>query len=102
MENRDLLIKEIERLKLENNELKGKPSVELARRNTGGLKDVLFQQLDNVLSSEPDYKKANAVSKTVKTIIDVAKTELEYARFNNEIRKSKNEDLQHIKSIQMR
>jgi uncharacterized protein related to proFAR isomerase len=96
------LMKEVERLKEENNKLKGIASVERVKRTSKGLKEVLFTQLDELLGDNPDYKKANTISKMVKTIVDVGKTELDYAKYNREIHKEEDDYVSSVKTIQMR
>lgn len=102
MNKEEALIKELERVKKENNELKGRVDNEVVKRNSSGLKEVLFQQLDNILGDNPDYKKANSVAKMVKTISDVSKVELEYAKFSREIEKDSDTSLTKVKHINMR
>lgn len=102
MNANEAIIKEMEKLKKENNELKGKQDIEKVKRSSNGLKDVLFRQLDNILGDNPDYKKANTVAKMVKTIADVSKVELEYAKFSKELEKDKETTLAKVNAIQMR
>lgn len=72
-------------------------------KTSQGLKNVLFNTLDNVLSDKPDYKRANVVCKTVKTIVDISRTELEYSKFNIAMQKEKTlTDVDNVKTINMR
>lgn len=98
--NNEALIREIEKLKQENNSLKGIDSSRNSQdksstRTSKGLKEVMFQQLDNLMSDNPDYKRANGIAKAVKTIVDVNKTELEFAKFHLDVARS-NIDIKEI------
>lgn len=98
----DVMMREIERLKNENNALKGIENPERVKRTSKGLKEVLFAQLDDLLGENPNYKKSNAVAKMVKTIVDVGKVELEYSKYNRDINKDNEEYVASVKTIQMR
>lgn len=49
-------------------------------RNTGTLRDVLFDELDALRKGDGDVQRANAVAKIAGQIISTAKVEIEYCK----------------------
>lgn len=52
-------------------------------RTAEGLRNALFDEIDNIKSGNSDIKQANAVAKIAKTIVDVTKMELEYSKYED-------------------
>lgn len=53
-------------------------------RSSTGLVDALFSSIDKLNAKEIDPEHARAISHTAKTIVNVARLELEYRKFANE------------------
>lgn len=51
-----------------------------AKRTTKGLRDVLFEEIDQLRSGDGDASRAMAVANLAKQIINIAKVELEFHR----------------------
>lgn len=50
------------------------------KRNTQGLRDVLFDEIENLRDGDGDPTRAMAVANLAKQIINVAKVEIDYHR----------------------
>ncbi len=52
-------------------------------RTSEGLRNALFDEMDNLRSGTSDTKRASMVAKLANTIVSVAKVEMEHARYED-------------------
>ena len=52
-------------------------------RTSEGLRNALFDEMDNLRNGETDTKRASMVAKLANTIVSVAKVEMEHHRFED-------------------
>jgi len=60
------------------------------KRSSQGLREMLFDELDNIRNGKSNPQRANAITKASAVILDSAKLEVQYAKFMNELGNGKN------------